>query len=155
VRTAIVSKKALALAAVLASAIAAGGCGGSASIHANVVAASDVNPDARGRPSPIAIKVFELKSLAPFETADFFSLFEKDKQTLGAELLARDELTLTPGERTLIARDLMPETRYVGVVAAYRDLERATWRAVVPTPPKKTTSIKVQLDSARVSIVLQ
>jgi type VI secretion system protein VasD len=143
------------LAAVaLAGAFVLAGCGGGpAAIRADVVAGADVNPDARGRPSPVVVKVFELKSLAAFEAADFFSLFEKDKETLGGELLARDELSLVPGGKQALARELKPETRYVGVVAGYRDLERSTWRAAVPVPPKKTTSLIVRLESRKVSIV--
>src|SRR5262245_16244842 len=143
-------------AAMLVVGIALAGCASRpAVIQANIVAGTDVNPDARGRPSPIMVKVFELKSLAAFDTADFFSLFEKDKETLGSELVGRDELTLIPGERKALAREMKPETRYVGVVAAFRDLERATWRAAFSVPPKKTTKIIVQLDSRKVSIAAQ
>lgn len=153
VRATTVSKAGLAVAVALTGALALTGCGGPAAIRADIVAGADVNPDARGRPSPVVVKVFELKSLAAFETADFFSLFEKDKETLGGELLARDELSLAPGGKQALTREVKPETRYLGVVAGYRDLERATWRAAVPVPPKKTTSIVVRLESRKVSIV--
>jgi len=153
VRAAMLSKTGLAAVALAGAFVLAGCGGGTAAIRADVVAGADVNPDARGRPSPVVVKVFELKSLAAFEAADFFSLFEKDKETLGGELLARDELSLVPGGKRALARELKPETRYVGVVAGYRDLERSTWRAAVPVPPKKTTSVIVLLESRKVSIV--
>jgi type VI secretion system protein VasD len=149
VRAATLSRTALAVAVALALI----GCGGPAVIRADIVAGADVNPDVRGRPSPVVVKVFELKSLAAFETADFFSLFEKDKETLGGELLARDELSLVPGAKQALTHELKPDTRYLGVVAGYRDLERATWRAAVPVPPNKTTSVIVRLESRKVSIV--
>jgi type VI secretion system protein VasD len=154
VRAAIASSMAHAVAVVLLGAVAVVGCGTApTAIRANIVAAADVNPDVRGRPSPVVVKVFELKSLAAFETADFFSLFEKDKETLGAELLARDEFTLIPGEQKALARELKPEARYVGVVAGFRDLERSTWRATIPVPPKKTTPMTVRLEARKVSIL--
>jgi type VI secretion system protein VasD len=156
VRAAIVWRLAHAVAVVSLGAVGVAGCGTApTAIRANIVATADVNPDARGRPSPVVVKVFELKSLAAFETADFFSLFDKDKETLGGELLARDEFSLSPGDKQAIARELKPEARYVGVVAGFRDLERATWRAAIPVPPKKTTSIIVRLESRKVSITTQ
>jgi type VI secretion system protein VasD len=154
VRAAILSRTGLAAAVALAGAVLLAGCGTRpTAIRADVVAGADVNPDARGRPSPVVVKVFELKSLAAFEAADFFSLFEKDKETLGGELLARDELSLVPGAKREFVREAKPDTRFLGVVAGYRDLERSTWRAAVPVPAQKTTSVIVRLEARKVSIV--
>jgi len=148
------TRKALALIVMLAAGIVVASCG-PAQIKGNIVVGADVNPDVRGRPSPIAIKVFELKSLAAFETADFFSLFDKDKETLGADFVGRDEMSLVPGERKAFKRELNDDTRYVGVIAAFRDLEHATWRAALTVRPRRTTSIMVQLESRKVSIVAE
>jgi type VI secretion system protein VasD len=111
-----------------------------------------VNPDSRGRASPVVAKLFELKSLAAFESADFFSLAEKDKDTLGTELVAREEFQLQPKESRKFERKLPPESRYIGVVAAFRDLERATWRAAVAIPPEKVTNLTIRFDARSVSI---
>jgi type VI secretion system protein VasD len=111
-----------------------------------------VNPDSRGRASPVVAKLFELKSLAAFESADFFSLAEKDKETLGAELVARDEFQLQPKENRKIERKLPAESRYIGVIASFRDLERATWRAAVAIPPEKVTNLTIRFDARSVGI---
>lgn len=111
-----------------------------------------VNPDSRGRASPVVAKFFELKSLAAFESADFFSLAEKDKETLGAELVAREEFQLQPKENRKIERKLPAESRYIGVVASFRDLERATWRAAVAIPPEKVTNLTIRFDARSVGI---
>ncbi|MGB7990462.1 MAG: type VI secretion system lipoprotein TssJ, partial [Candidatus Methylophosphatis roskildensis] len=42
-------------------------------ITATIDAAATVNPDANGRPSPIVMRMFELRSIAAFNNADFFS----------------------------------------------------------------------------------
>jgi type VI secretion system protein VasD len=159
VRAAIVWRLAHAVAVVSLGAAGVAGCGTAppapTAIRANIVATADVNPDARGRPSPVVVKVFELKSLAAFETADFFALFEKSQETLGADLLERDEFALVPGEQKALARELKPDARYVGVVAGFRDLERSTWRATFQVPPKKTTPMTVRLEARKVSILPQ
>ena len=111
-----------------------------------------VNPDSRGRSSPVVMRLYEIKSLAAFNTADFFSIFDRDKETLGAELLAREEFQLRPGEKRQFNRQLQPETRYVGVVAAFHDLERSQWRAVLPVTPNKKSEILIQLDAKKITI---
>jgi type VI secretion system protein VasD len=119
-------------------------------VQASVEALANVNPDARGRPSPVVVKFYELKSLAVFDSADFFSLFERDREILGAELVAREEFQLVPGDRRTFERTLQPDTRYLGVVAAFRDLERSVWRAAVPVTPHKTVPLAIQLDAHKV-----
>ena len=119
-------------------------------VQASVEALANVNPDARGRPSPVVVKFYELKSLAVFDSADFFSLFERDREILGAELVAREEFQLVPGAKRTFERTLQPDTRYLGVVAAFRDLERSTWRATVPVAPNKTVPLTIKLDAQNV-----
>ncbi|MGB0129437.1 MAG: type VI secretion system lipoprotein TssJ [Rhodocyclaceae bacterium] len=121
-------------------------------VQASVEVAPNVNPDSRGRASPIVVKVFELKTLATFNSADFFSLFEKDKDALGAELLARDELQLKPKDSRKFERTMQPDTRYVGVIAGFRDLERANWRAAVAVPLQQTTPVTIRVDARSISI---
>ena len=112
----------------------------------------NVNPDSRGRSSPVIMRLYEIKSLAAFNTADFFSIFDRDKETLGAELLAREEFQLRPGEKRQFNKQLQPETRYVGVIAAFRDLERSQWRTAVAVTPNKTSGVLIQLDAKKITM---
>ena len=115
-------------------------------------AAASVNPDVRNRPSPVVVRVFELKSLAAFNGSDFFSLWDHDKETLGTELVGRDEYTLRPGDSLRLDKTLQPETLYVGAIAAFRDLERSQWRANVRTPSRKVKSVTVRVTGKAVSV---
>lgn len=117
-----------------------------------IQAASMANPDARGRPSPVVLRIVELKGLAAFEAADFFSLFERDKETLGGELVAREEMMLQPGEQRASRRELNAETRFVGVIAAYRDIDRSVWRASMPVTPHQTMPVRVDVLERQVSL---
>jgi type VI secretion system protein VasD len=121
-------------------------------IQATLNASEVVNPDGRGRASPILVRVFELKTLAAFDAADFFSIWEREQETLGAELAAREEIQLRPGESTKLLRTTNADTRHFAVVAAYRDLERSTWRAAVAVMPNQTNVISVDLDARKLSI---
>ncbi len=117
---------------------------GTLSIH--IIAASGINPDARSRPSPVVVRLYELKTSAQFESADFLSLYEKDQSVLGAEIVARDEFIFRPGESKAINKALAADTKFVGVVAAFRELEKARWRALVPVLPNKSNLVTISLD---------
>jgi len=123
-------------------------------ISATLDAHANVNPDARARPSPVVVRFYELKSVGAFNGADFFSLYDHDKEVLGAELVASEEFDLRPGEKRPMARTLQTDTRYIGVVAAFRDLERSQWRATAAVPPNKASTVDVTIDDRTVSLVL-
>jgi type VI secretion system protein VasD len=116
---------------------------------------ANVNPDASGRPSPVVVRIYELKSLAAFNRADFFSLYEKDREQLGPDLVNRDELPLMPGGKPQALTTLKSDTRYLGIVVAFRDIERARWRASTPIFVNQTTRMEIKLDRNEVAIRLQ
>lgn len=103
-------------------------------LEISVKAAADINPDIRNRPAPLVLRVYELKSPVSFQSADFFALFDKDQATLGADLVRREEVQVRPGDAVKLNHELKADTRAVGVVAAFRDLEKSRWRAVVLLP---------------------
>ena len=85
---------------LLACAVAlAVGCGSSPPLLRGAITVEpNVNPDRAGRPSPIVVRVYELKSVAAFNGADFFALFENEQATLSSELIGREEFQLQPAE---------------------------------------------------------
>ncbi len=101
---------------------------------------NDINPDVRGRPTPVVVRIYELRNTSNFEAADFFSLFEKEQAVLGSDLIQREEIILRPTESRQISRRAHPDARVIGIVAAYRNLERSTWRTVVYLPPPTEVS---------------
>lgn len=110
------------------------------------LAASDrLNPDLHGRPSPIVVRLFELRHPVAFETADFFSLYERARDTLAPDLIVSEELELRPGEtRQLKLR--VEQGRHVGVLAAYRDLNETRWQHVLTVNPGQRTQAGLILD---------
>ena len=122
------------------------------SVSGNVVAATDLNPSVSQRPSPLLLRIYELKSAAAFNQADFMALYQGDAAALGAEMVAREELTLQPGESRPLNKPLNADTRFVGVFAAYRNLEKARWRAVLPVQPGQAQKLTIRADALAVSI---
>lgn len=99
-----------------------------------------VNPDRHGRPSPIQVSVYELKSTDKFESTDFFTLQSNPQQALGSDLINVERIVLKPGETKKIAHEGSAEGRVVGIVGGYRDLEHSKWRLVLPLPEAQRTN---------------
>ncbi len=119
-------------------------------IEANIAAAEDLNPDYRGRASPLVVRIYHLKSDLAFINASFFALYDNDEAELGPDLLGKEEIEVLPGQDQVYSRKLVPETRFVGVLAGYRDIENASWRAI--TEIKKGKTNEVTLDFARLKV---
>jgi len=121
-------------------------------VEATITAADDLNPNFEGRPSPLVIRIYELKSIDAFQGSNFFSLYDNEAAALGADILARDEIEVRPGERYNYKRTLNDESRYIGVIGAYRDLDNAQWRASIKVPKNKKSTLAIRLGGLAVSV---
>lgn len=137
------------LAAVLAALVIVAGCSSPpkpTTVSASLQAGAGVNPDLRRRASPIVVRVYELKSAAAFDGADFVSLYERDQATLAAEMGAREEFILRPGETKQWDKTTAPDTKFIGVMAAFRDIERARWKSIVAIQPNAKNTLAIRAD---------
>ena len=113
-----------------------------------LTASADSNPDASGRPSPVVVRVYQLKTDAAFKAAEFFALYDDDMKILGQEMITRDEYVLAPSEKKTIEVAVSRDTRFVGAVAAFRDIRNAQWRGLVTAPQR--SSFNVAIERARI-----
>lgn len=120
-----------------------------------LIASTDLNPDGTGRASPLLVRVYALRSITGFDKADFFSLYEKDVQMLAADLVEREEFILKPGDMLTQSRDYAPDVQFVAVLAAYRDVERSTWRASTAIPAGAKGALALAAGAKSVSLTLE
>ena len=77
--------------------------------------------------------------------------------------MAREEFQLRPGRVVSITRSLPPQARFLGIVAAFRELEKSTWRAssslpaapaATAEPPDKpiTVPVRVVIDGGTIAV---
>jgi len=88
----------------------------------------------------------ELKHPVAFENADFFSLYQRPKEALAPDLVTQEELELRPGETRELKVSVQEGSRYVGVLAAYRDLPEASWRYVIAIDEQQRNAANLRLD---------
>ncbi|MDO8697867.1 MAG: type VI secretion system lipoprotein TssJ [Pseudomonas sp.] len=112
-----------------------------------------LNPDINGRPSPIVLRLIELKHPVSFENADFFSLYQRPKESLSPDLVTFEELELRPGENRELKLSVQDGSRYVGVLAAYRDLPESSWRYVIALQPQELNKVELNLDALGIKAV--
>lgn len=130
-----------------------GGCAGKPPrLEGRVVGAASLNPSVSRRPSPLMLRVYELRSATLFMQLDFMALFQRDQAELAADLLSREEFMLAPGETRPWGRALHKDTRHLGVLAVFRDLEKARWRAVAPVRPGQPQKVLIRADELAVSV---
>jgi type VI secretion system protein VasD len=121
-------------------------------INAQILATETINPDGEGRSSPIVVRLYELKNLGTFNTTDFFPLYNEEAATFGNDLVYRKEFSMMPGGKKLYTRTPTADTQYLAVIAAFRNIDQATWKAAVPIPVERVTNLIIQLDRLSVSI---
>ena len=104
------------------------------SLQLLVQAQRSLNTDARNASASLALRVYVLRDASGFEKASFDSLYDDDEATLGANVLARESLHLRPGEARELALEFSGDARALAVFGAFREIEHAQWRAILPLP---------------------
>lgn len=120
-------------------------------IDLHLTGSERLNPDLHGRPSPIVLRLYELKNPVTFEHAEFFSLYQQPQETLALDLVAHEELELRPGEKLELNLKTTPAGGYLGVLAAYRNLAEAEWQLVIPLQVGELNRVHLRVDELSIS----
>lgn len=146
---------ALALVGTLLSSCASHGSNDRVETRTLLSASNDTNPDINGRPSPVVLRVFQLRSDSEFGRADFFALSLHEKDVLGTSLIGVEEFELRPGEHLETRIPLSRDARYIGAIAEFRDINGAQWRALRVRPSRSLfVSESVVVDTERGALSL-
>lgn len=121
----------------------------------SVTASNDVNADASGVGNPVQLHVYWLAVPTTFQQADFFALTESPSATLGQELVSHEQVIVRPGQGVGLNRTATKGEAYVGLVAAYRDLDAVSWRSVVTLQPHTQNVIDATLARGGLSVALR
>ncbi|UZE97334.1 type VI secretion system lipoprotein TssJ [Alkalimarinus alittae] len=118
-----------------------------------LTASGDLNPDISGRPSPLVVRLYELKAPSIFENADFYSLYDYGKETLGPDFVEMEELTLKPGEQLKMKLALQNDTNYIAILGAYRDMNGANWRRIIPMSLKNKNRKNIVFSGSSIDVL--
>jgi len=101
-----------------------------------IAAADRLNPDERGDSLPTAIRIYQLKSAARLEGAEFEQIYGAAQETLGPDLIRVEEFTLLPGEKLRRRFERDRSARVLALVAIVRRPTGNSWRALADLPPR-------------------
>lgn len=107
---------------------------------------SDVNPDDDRKPSPLFVRMYQLKSSKMFNRANFIDLYEKDKDVLGADMISTQKLRrIKPGESRNENFVLNKDARFIGLYAEFLQYKKSSFKLLIPVVPTNVigTSEKV------------
>lgn len=98
---------------------------------------SDVNPDDDKKPSPLFVRMYQLKSTKMFSRANFIDLYEKDKEVLGADMISKQVLRrVKPGESRNENFVLNKKTRFIGLYAEFLQYKKSSFKLLIPVVPE-------------------
>lgn len=119
-------------------------------IEVTVVTAPRLNPDERGEPLPTMFRMYLLGSSAKAEGASYEDLYRGAKEALGEDVLAGDEVVLSPGESA--TRRLVAEkpARALVVFGIFRRPSGTSWREIVPIERGRPRAVTVRAEDYRV-----
>jgi type VI secretion system protein VasD len=97
---------------------------------------ADVNPDDDKKPSPLFVRMYQLKSKKMFKRANFIDLYEKDKDVLGADMISKQKLRrIKPGENRKEQFVLDKKTNFIGLYAEFLDFKKSSYKLIIPVVP--------------------
>ncbi len=90
-----------------------------------------LNPDMDGRPSPVVVTIYQLKSAYAFKQADSTSLMANSAKILAGDLIDKNTIEIRPNSTQSITQMLDPNTQFLGIVADYRNATTESWHKAV------------------------
>jgi len=95
-----------------------------------------LNPGEKGEALATVVRVYQLKSAGKLQAASFDDMLDHDRDTLGDDFIAVNEVTINPGDRVTPPFARNADAAYVAGVALFRQPAGNTWRAIrrLPAP---------------------
>ena len=103
----------------------------------HIRSANYLNPNIYGHSSPVVLTIYQLKTQYAFHQADYNALTNNSGKVLGGDLIDKNTIEVRPNTQMKVNQPLSPNTQYLGIVAAYRNINNATWHKVVKIKKKK------------------
>lgn len=90
----------------------------------NLSATSTINPNILGKPSPIAVDVYQLSDAADFSNADYQNFLDGTVKNV----IQKKTYLVWPGTHKKLRLQLADNTKVIGMIANYRILNKKQWR---------------------------
>ncbi|MEK6421149.1 MAG: type VI secretion system lipoprotein TssJ [Burkholderia gladioli] len=89
-------------------------------LNVDLSARDALNPDDAGRPTSVAVRVYQLKDRKLFDGASYEDLLKHDRTVLAQDLQAGLATVVNPGGAASLSQPMRPDTKFIAIVAFYR-----------------------------------
>jgi len=89
-----------------------------------------LNPNAKGQPMPVEVRVFLLKQRQAFDQLDFEAVWRHGEKVLAKDLVNSVYITIYPGKLKIYPMRAPTAVRHVAMVAVFRQPTGRTWQHV-------------------------
>lgn len=90
-------------------------------LNVDLIARAELNPDDAGRSTSLTVRVYQLKDRKLFDGASYDDLLKNDRTVLAQDLQASMAGVVNPGASVSLSQPMRADTKYVAIVAFYRD----------------------------------
>ncbi|WP_028230326.1 type VI secretion system lipoprotein TssJ [Paraburkholderia mimosarum] len=90
-------------------------------LNVDLSARDALNADDSGRPTSVAVRVYQLRDRKLFDKASYDDLLKNDRTVLTQDLQDSMAAVLNPGAAASLSQPMQADTKYVAVVALYRN----------------------------------
>jgi type VI secretion system protein VasD len=106
----------------------------------NIYAADNINPNERGNPRPVVVRLYQLKNDVKMENATYDEILLKDKETLGDDNLKMDEVEIFPNDLVQVKFERNKEATVLAGVALFHSPKGNSWKTFYAFPPTPADS---------------
>lgn len=123
-------------------------------IGLTLYAAPNLNAATDNKPLALVVRLYSLKDPTSFQQAPFdtFTDPNKEKTTLGADLLNVREVTLIPGQRYNVTEKVSREAQAFGIVALFRDPAMQRWKFAFDPAKSEKSGIMIGLHNCAMTV---
>ncbi|MCP3723429.1 type VI secretion system lipoprotein TssJ [Paraburkholderia sp. CNPSo 3272] len=90
-------------------------------LNVDLSAREALNPDDAGRPTSVAVRIYQLRDRKLFDGASYDDLLKNDRTVLAQDLQDSMAAALNPGASASLSQPMKADTKYVAIVALYRN----------------------------------
>ncbi|WP_330995828.1 type VI secretion system lipoprotein TssJ [Burkholderia territorii] len=90
-------------------------------LNIDLSAREALNPDDAGRPTSVAVRVYQLKDRKMLDGASYEDLLKNDRTVLAQDLQTSMASVMNPGASASLTQPMQADTKYVAIVAFYRN----------------------------------
>jgi type VI secretion system protein VasD len=101
----------------------------------NIYAADNINPNDKGNPRPVVVKLYQLKGDVRMENATYDEIHLKDKDTLGEDLAKVDDLEVYPNDLLQVRFERIKEASFLAGAAMFHGPKGTSWKTLFVFPP--------------------